>query len=434
MRRPIAVFVALALAAAGSTASPVSAAPPVGACRNPEPARPVIADLPWAQQLLDLSGAWRHSTGAGVVVAVVDSGVDADHPQLRGRVLRGQDFFLVGDLPGSFDCGSHGTAVGSIIVAGPADGVGFRGVAPDARVLPVRITDREFTDNGEPNPVDPAVIAAGIRYAADNGAKVINLSLSGYGDFPAVRDAVAYAQSKDALLVAAVGNRQDRGAAGSYPAAYPGVLGVGAIDIAGARASGSQIGEYVDLVAPGVGVVGATRAGGHSYWDGTSFAAPFVAGTAALVRSARPELTAPQVAQRILATAAPARGGRASSEYGAGVVDPYRAVTEGLSDRGPLAMPAVVVPPPDPDAVRAAAWWSRAGTGAKLGAGVVAAALGLAAILAWALPRGRRRRWLAGRAAVPPAVSARDEPPEEIFLFPPPPVERAGNWPGSAGN
>ncbi|MFC6022185.1 type VII secretion-associated serine protease mycosin [Plantactinospora solaniradicis] len=425
MRRRTAISVTIAIAAAVPSlfSMPASAAPPAGACRDPEPARPVIADLPWAQQLLDLRSTWRHSTGAGVVVAVLDSGVDADHRQLRGRVLAGRDFFLVGDLRGNFDCVSHGTAVGSIIAAGPADGVGFRGVAPGARILPVRITDRELNDQGEPSPIDPAVVARGIRYAADRGAKVINLSLSGYGDFPAIRNAIRYAQSKDALLVAAAGNRQDSAPAASYPAAYPGVLGVGAIDIAGARSSGSQVGDHVDLVAPGTAVVGAARAGGHDYYDGTSFAAPFVAGTAALVRTAWPELTAAQVAERLMATASPARGGRNSREYGAGVVDPYRAVTERLSERDPLVLPEVALPAPDPAVVRTAAWWARTGASAKFGAGVVALSLVLAGVLAWALPRGRRRRWRPGRAERLPAAPSRDEPPEEIFLFPPPPVE-----------
>ncbi|MFV2115754.1 type VII secretion-associated serine protease mycosin [Micromonospora sp. LOL_025] len=425
MRGPVAVLPAVAIVVVG-WAAPVAAAPPRGACRDPQPARPVVADHPWPQRLLDLRRTWAHSTGAGVVVAVVDSGVDGDHPQLRGRVLRGRDFFLAGALPGNYDCVSHGTAVGSIVAAGAAPGVGFRGVAPDARILPVRVTDRELGDTGEPAPIDPRVVARGIRYAADRGARVINLSLSGYGDFPAVRDAVAYAQSRDALLVAAVGNRQDRGAAPSFPAAYDGVLGVGAIDVTGARSPGSQVGGYVDLVAPGTGVLGATRAGGHAYWDGTSVAAPFVAATAALVRAAWPRLTAPQVARRIVATAAPARGGRGSREYGAGVVDPYRAVTEGLADRGPAALPDVSGARPDPEALREAADRRRTDTGAKLLAGVVALAVALVAVLAWALPRGRRRRWWPRRAAALPAAPSRDDPPNEIFLFPAPPVERSG--------
>jgi type VII secretion-associated serine protease mycosin len=356
-----------------------------------------------------------------VVVAVLDSGVDAEHPQLRGRVLPGRDFFRTGDLPGDVDCVSHGTAVGSIVAAGPAPGVGFRGVAPGARILPVRITDRQAGDTGEPTPIDPAVMARGIRYAVDRGARVVNLSLSGYGDFPVVRKAVGYAHARDVLLVAAVGNRQDRGAGPAYPAAYPGVLGVGGIDLTGARSAGSQVGRYVDVVAPGTGVLGATRAGGHAYRDGTSFAAPFVAGTAALVRAAWPRLTAPEVVERIMATAAPARGGRGSPEYGAGVVDPYRAVTEGLAALPPLALPAVPPVRPDPQAVAEAAHRDAARAAARRVLVVVALAGVLAAVLRWAWSRGRRRGWRPRRAVPPPVRRDPGDPPQEVYLFAPPP-------------
>lgn len=423
MRRTAVVAVVTTLAV--GVATPAWAAPPDGACNDPEPAHPVVNQLPWAQQLLDLSRTWPHSTGAGVTVAVVDDGVDADHPQLRDNVLPGRDFFLVGELPGDFSCDSHGTAAASIIAAQPAQGVGFRGAAPDSEILPVRITDRELNDDGQPTPIDPGTVAQGIRWAADNDAKVINLSLSGYGDFKPVRDAVEYAQSKDALLVAAAGNRQGEGQSKSFPASYDGVLGVGSIDIAGARSDGSQIGPYVDLVAPGEGVLAATRVAGHTYWTGTSFATPFVTATAALVRAAWPELTASEVAERLVATAAPAGGGKGSREYGAGVVDPYRAVTEELTAAGPAAVPQVVDPPRDAATERDLAWWDRVTTLAKLGVGLVALAITVVAVLAWALPRGRRRRWRPARARALPAAPVRQEPPDEMFLFPPPPVERA---------
>ncbi|GAB3460386.1 type VII secretion-associated serine protease mycosin [Actinophytocola sediminis] len=409
----------LVLAATLGLPATATAAPPAGACRGePEPARAAISQLPWAQQLLDLDRTWPHSTGAGVTVAVVDSGVDADHPQLRGKVLRGRDFFLIGDLPGSFDCGSHGTAAASIIAAAPVTGVGFRGVAPGARILPVRITDRELNDGGNATPISPSVVADGIRYAADRGAKVINLSLSGYGDFPAIREAVAYAQARDALLIAAVGNRDDQGPVPSFPASYDGVLGVGSIDIEGIRASGSQTGPYVDLVAPGQDVLAATRVAGHHYWAGTSFATPFVSGVAALVRAAYPELTAPEVAQRLRATAAPAPGGKASLEYGAGIVDPYRAVTEKLTEREPLAVAPIEPTPPDPAALREAAWWRDMGAGARFGTGVVFAAIVVAVVLAIALPRASRRRWTAARRPALPETPGRQETPDQVFLFP----------------
>nr|WP_245788393.1 type VII secretion-associated serine protease mycosin [Amycolatopsis marina] len=403
------------------------AAPPAGACRDPEPARPAIGKLPWAQQVLDPRGVWTHSTGAGVVVAVVDSGVDVDHPQLRpdGKVLRGQDFFLVGDLPGSFDCVSHGTAVASIVAAAVVDGIGFHGVAPSARILPVRVTDADQS-RGKETSIDPNVLARGIRYAADNGAKVINLSLAGTKDEVVVRDAVAYAQGKDALVIAAAGNFQGDGSAElpSFPAAYEGVLGVGAVDIAGARIDGSQIGRYVDLVAPGGGVLAATRSAGHTYWEGTSFAAPFVAGTAALVRSAWPELSAEEVARRLLATASPARGGQGSRSYGAGIVNPYRAVTEGLTDNPPGERPGIVKPAPDPAEIRVAAWWSDTGSTTRgWTIGLLSSAV-VVLVVVVAVSLGRRRRWAPGRVEPPTAEPVRDEPPEQLFLLDPPPVDR----------
>ncbi|MCT2585901.1 type VII secretion-associated serine protease mycosin [Actinophytocola gossypii] len=420
-----AVVVSAVAAAVLAGGTPAAAAPPPGACQGtPDPAREPVTELPWAQQLLDLDRTWPHSTGAGVTVAVVDSGVDADHPQLRGKVLRGQDFFHVGDLPGNFDCVSHGTAAASIIAASPAPGIGFRGVAPDARILPVRITDRELSDDGQPTPINPEAVGQGIRYAADHGAKVINLSLSGHGNYRAIGNAVAYAQSKDVLVVAAVGNRADNGNIASFPAQYDGVLGVGSLTITGERANGSQTGTYVDIMAPGEDVLAATRVGGHNFWAGTSFATPFVTGVAALVRSAWPKLTAPEVAARILATADPAPGGRDSETYGAGIVNPYRAVTEDLTDAAPLMVPPVVEPPPDHAAMREADWWADTSAEVKIGAGLVVLAIAVAGVLGWFLPRGRRRRWYAGRAALPPATPTRQEPPDQIFLFPAPAAER----------
>lgn len=376
-------------------------APPRGACNQPEPAHPVIRDLPWPQQLLDPQGVWPYSTGAGVTVAVIDSGVDADHPQLRrpGKVLRGRDFFLFGRLPGDYDCVSHGTAVASIIAADPAQGVGFHGIAPGVRVLPVRVSDRDITDDGISRVIDPVGLGKGIRYAVDQGAKVINLSLSGYHDDKPVRSAIGYAVAHDVLIVTAVGNQQRDGIARlpSYPASYPGVLGVGAVDIAGARLAGSQTGPYVDLVAPGGSVLGATRRGGQTYVSGTSFATPFVSATAALVRSAWPRLTAAQVAQRLIATATPARGGRDSQEYGAGIVNPFRAVTEGLSGAPARPAPRMTQPAPDASRLAASAWWSSAGHEARSWA-ILLIALLVVAALAWsALLAGKSRRWVPGR-------------------------------------
>jgi type VII secretion-associated serine protease mycosin len=417
-----------ALAVTSATAAvPAHAAPPAGLCQNADPARPAIAQLPWAQQSLDPSRVWPYSTGAGVLVAVIDSGVDSDHPQLHGprKVAAGEDFFQVGKLRANFDCDSHGTAIASIIAADPVAGIGFRGIAPDAGILPVRVTERGITD-GNTNEIDPLVVAQGIRYAADHRARVINLSMAGHRDDAPVRQAIAYAQHRDVLVVAAVGNdqRDDGSVLQSYPASYPGVLGVGAVDIAGNRLQSSQIGPYVDLMAPGGAVVGASRRGGQNYFSGTSFAVPFVAATAALIRAAWPQLNAVQVAQRLQATAVPARGGSDRMSYGAGVVDPYRAVTEGLSKARPQTMPTMAHPPVDQKAVDAATAQRRLLSSAWEHAWIAVAAALVGLLVALILPGGLRRRWRPGRVVEPPSVREREEPPDQLFLLPPPPSER----------
>ena len=239
-----------ALLAAATGLLPVRAAPPPEACHNPVPARPPVREQPWAQRTLDAAVVRPHSTGAGVVVAVVDPGVDTDHPQLRGG-RRGADFHLVGDLPGTFDCASHGTAVAGLIAARPVPGVGFAGLAPGATVLPVRVAERE-------EPLDPVVLARAVWYAADQGADVINLSIAGGQDDRYVRDAVAHARAQDAVIVAAAGNQQRDGRRlPSFPASYDGVLGIGAVDQAGRPAARQLPGRPVR----GRGGTGRWRAG-----------------------------------------------------------------------------------------------------------------------------------------------------------------------------
>jgi membrane-anchored mycosin MYCP len=202
------------------------------------------------------------------------------------------------------------------------------------------------------------------------------------------------------------------------------VIGVGAVDLEGNRLSQSQVGPYVDLVAPGGAVVGATRRGGHSYFSGTSFAAPFVAGAAALVRAAWPQLNAKQVAQRLLATASPARGGSATSEYGVGMIDPYRAVTDGLSKARPQAMPAMAHPAPDQVMLDAQATERRLVSSAWQRTGLVVGVAMLILLVALILPAGLRQRWTPARAAPLPSDRPQDEPPDQLFLLPPPPSER----------
>ena len=402
MRRTAAAGATLAGALiAAACLAPVDAAasaPPPGACSTVSGSGPTLRQIPWPQHDLAPQRAWPFSRGAGVTVAVIDTGVDSSHPQLarRGKVLSGFD--LLRDQPGAdFDCVSHGTAVASIIAGDPVPGVGFHGVAPDARLLPIRVTDIEGGDSGAA--VDPDTFAQAIRYAADHGASVINLSVVLDTDYRAVRAAIGYAERKDVVIVAAVGNQhqQDGPDPVPYPAAYPGVVGVGATTVDGTRLDASQVGRYVDVTAPGGAVLAATRVRGQTIWDGTSFATPFVSGTVALVRGAYPQLTAAQVIARVLATTDPAPGGASGPVYGRGIVDPYRAVTEVLTAAATAPTPArVTTPTPDRAAERRAAVSRARAARADHTVLVLAAAAAGAVLLLVLAAAGRRRRWAPG--------------------------------------
>ncbi|MEV4844215.1 type VII secretion-associated serine protease mycosin [Micromonospora matsumotoense] len=391
---PIILAAALLAALPAVTVSSVTPARAAPACASPPaPARPVAA-LPWPQRRYAPERIAPLTTGTGVTVAVIDSGVDRRHPQLRGRVLDGADFLDPGG-DGTRDCAGHGTGVASIIAAGEGAGVAFRGLAPGARILPVRVSEQQVVEGRESGrTVSAADFARAVRWAVDHDADVLNLSVVLYADHPAVRDAIDYAVRRDVLVVAAAGNLHDGGDPLPYPAAYDGVLGVGAVTPAGARAQFSQVGTYVDLVAPGSDVLMAAPGQGHQRAEGTSYAAPFVAGTAALLRQYRPELSAAEVARRIVGTADPAPGGRRSG-YGAGVLNPYRAVVETGTGPGPAVRSTLALPAQRADPVLLARQHRRAATRdrALLVATVTGGVLTVAVLLAVVLPRGVRRRW-----------------------------------------
>ncbi|MEV4811102.1 type VII secretion-associated serine protease mycosin [Micromonospora avicenniae] len=359
-------------------------------CATPLAPVGTVTATPWPQQRYVPERLAPLATGAGVTVAVVDSGVDRAHHQLTGRVLDGTDLLDDGG-DGTRDCAGHGTGVASLIAAVPRPGVAFRGMAPGARILPVRVSEQQVVQGRESGrTVGAGEFARAIRWAVDHGADVLNLSVVLYTDDPAVRAAVDYALSRDVVVVAAAGNLHEAGDPPPYPAAYDGVLGVGAIGADGSRAPFSQTGPYVDLVAPGSDVLTAAPGRGHHRAEGTSYAAPFVAATAALLREYRPRLSAAQVAERIVASADPAPDGG----YGAGVLNPYRAVTETTGGTaGPRPVAALADDRTDP--ARQAQQARR--EAARDRALAVAATLGMAAavvaLLAYLLPRGARRRW-----------------------------------------
>jgi membrane-anchored mycosin MYCP len=290
------------------------------------PARPGIAapaGLPWAQQVLAFPAVWPLTRGAGVTVAVVDSGVDAN-PQFGDRVILGPDLATNNagnaDHSGPADCVGHGTSVASIIAAAPAAGISFTGVAPAARILSVKISDTDvFSDSVTPE---------AIRDAVELGASVINLSLATSSDSASLRSAVDFALSRNVVVVAAAGNDDaENGTGPFYPAAYPGVLSVGAVAPDGSLASFSDTHTPVSVTAPGVDITtaypGTFPDAYDSAADGTSFAAAFVSGVVALVRAYHPRLDEAQVVARIEATA----DGPAGPGTGHGLVNPWKAVT-----------------------------------------------------------------------------------------------------------
>jgi serine protease len=295
----------------------------------------------WHLKTLNVAGAWAYSSGAGVTVAVIDSGVDADHPDLQGQVLPGLD--LVDPKGnGDTDLVGHGTTVAALI-AGKDDADGVIGIAPNAKILPVRVLDQDNRYD------DAMIVATGVRWAVDHGAKVINLSLGGSGSSAPLAAALDYAFARDVVVVACTGNASASPSTGVwYPAREPGVVAVAGMERDGdALWSGSITGKETVVDAPATQLVGA-RPGGYWRVQGTSFAAPMVSATAALIRSRWPTMPAGEVINRIIKTAKDRGAAGHDDTYGYGLVDPTGALTD--------QVPAVVDNPldttPDPGIAR----------------------------------------------------------------------------------
>jgi membrane-anchored mycosin MYCP len=307
----------------------VDATPAFAACApTPNTNATPLSGVPWQLTRLRPESAWPLSRGRNQIVAVIDDGVSSKHPELAGQVLSGTDLL---DAGGKGDCDNdgHGTFVASLIAGKDSANTAFHGIAPDAKILPIRV----LNDMGSTTDTDaPKRVADGINYAVDHNATIINLSLYTPKSSD-VEDAVKNAIAKGVVVVAAAGNTGNAGTV--YPAALPGVIAVAGIDINGNRVSSSTTGSYVSIAAPGDGnVAGAARDGTGYLRDdkgGTSFAAALVSGTAALVRARYPNLTPAQVARRLTATADAPPGGR-NNEVGSGVVNPYRAVATILAN------------------------------------------------------------------------------------------------------
>lgn len=340
----------------------------------------------WALQYLKATDAWHLSMGAGITTAVVDSGV-AKNPDLENRLLAGADFsngldWPTGSEPDDSGLDGHGTGMATLIAGSGRGDHSTTGLAPASYILPIRA----FL--GSPSGLSYG-LAPAISYATAHGAEVINLSVVEPAATASVKESIKAALAHDVVVVAAVGNGGD--SRQYYPAAYPGVLGVGAIDRNGNVWSQSNTGADVGLVAPGVDIYRDDNQGRQGYSDGTSEATAYVSAAAALVRSAHPTWTGPQVVAALIATAdkpAAMHGAVRTDQYGYGILDVLAALR--LSEPPPVGVTT------SPDPVKTAAGSQEAVEGRSGGQsglvfGVVGGAVAVLVAGLGALGLARRR-------------------------------------------
>tara|TARA_R110002020_G_scaffold47715_2_gene135990 strand:+ start:364 stop:1671 length:1308 start_codon:yes stop_codon:yes gene_type:complete len=321
------------LLAAVIAATPVFFGPPAAASPVPDDtADPVRAAEYWLDSL-GVRTAWQTTRGAGQTIAIIDTGIGSGPPEFQGAVAGGTDVSGLGSSDGRTPVGvvdsNHGSWVASLAAArGTADGKGMVGVAPDAKLLSVSLG---FGSSAPVPFVDQ--VSEAIRWAVDNGATVINLSFTTntLGWDPLWDSAFEYAFDNDVVVVVAAGNRGTGTTRVGAPATIPGVLTVGGVDPQGnASVEASTQGITIGISAPSEKLLGVSADGRIVEWSGTSGAAPLVAGIAALVRSAHPELDVANVINRIIETARPAAG-TDPRLYGAGIVDAAGAVSASVA-------------------------------------------------------------------------------------------------------
>ena len=356
----------------------------------------------WAQALLQPAQVWPIASGAGQTVAVISSGIDRANAQFApGQIRAGVDVLPTGRTDPFTDCDGRGTFAAGIVAARPNDGTTFAGIAPDASLLAVRDIQASGDSTPGSGPL-PDLLAASITAAVGRGATVVLVGVPSPQDSPALRAAVAAARAAGVVVVSPA--VQTQAGAVSYPTAYPGVIGVGAVDRSGAPLQ-AESGDDVVLAAPGSQLVstaaGAAGALGHAYpVQDPAFAAAYVAGAVAVLRSARPALTPDQVAAQLTFTADHPPNGR-DPRLGWGTVDLLAAVTADLP--AAVASPGSAGPPATAPPSRVAALAPPAPTPApdRLGGVLGLAGVGLTVavcLVAVTIRRGRRRGWRPGPA------------------------------------
>lgn len=276
----------------------------------------LFSEYQWNLPIIETNRGWNLSKGSDdVIVGVIDTGVDLEHPDLKGRLLKGYNTISPGADP--VDDVGHGTHVAGIISANVNNGEGIAGMMWGGKILPVKALDN--TGSGTTYSV-----AQGIVWATDHGAKVINMSLGNYADAQFLHEAVKYAYDRDVVLVAATGN--DNTERPGYPAAYPEVLSVSATDYQLNRASFSNYGDYVDVMAPGESIASTYPDNQYAALSGTSMASPHVAALAALIRSINPKLKNTEVMDIIRTNVIDLGPKGHDKNFGYGQIDVYAAL------------------------------------------------------------------------------------------------------------
>ncbi|MEV0560037.1 S8 family serine peptidase [Dactylosporangium sp. NPDC050588] len=283
----------------------------------------------WHLAALDVIKAQQLSQGAGVIVAVADTGVDDRHPELAGAVIAGKEFGEGATGDGKADTDGHGTAMAGLIAGRGLPGEsGILGIAPKATILPVQTVHSEFGGS-------PTNLAAGVEWSVQHGARVICIAAV-TSEYPEVRSAIEAAIRADVVVVAGTGNAPATRHVG-FPAKIPGVLAVGGTDRDGNHAAISATGPEVLIAAPAVDIISLDVFGKYGTADGTSNATAIVAGVVALVRAKFPRLSAVEVVRRLTATATDRGKPGRDEEFGFGIVDPVAALTASV----PSVVPSV---------------------------------------------------------------------------------------------
>lgn len=417
-----------------------------GAVVAPAPARAeTVRAAQWHLRALDIASVHKITRGSGVLVAVVDTGIEATHPDLKGQVRAGTGIGAgAGPAGGLADIDNHGTSMAGIIAARGGGANSVLGIAPGAKVFPVRVVAK--------GRVSARDLADGIRWAADHGAKVINVSIADsreeslfYED-----EAIAYALAKDAVVVAGAGNRPDGHDVVGVPARIPGVLAVGGTTRSGQLWSGSVTGPQVALTAPCEDIVGpgSKRAGSKSGFvtgTGTSAATAIVSGAAALIRAKYPDLKAPDVINRLIATADDAGPAGRDDKFGFGKLNIKRALTAKVPpvQANPLGVPGGASATP----AQLAAGDEESGTLTRdaligliiIGVIVIGIPVALVVLLIVLVRRSRRRRppppwpgipagWSPPPQPGPAGGWSHPQPGTPAGWPPPPPAGAPGAW------